>query len=157
MKHFPASVEFVWPWRNYQGRVLSELDLHLDDNHLHIIAAAGSGKTVLGLEVVRRLDAPAVIFAPTIKALLWQGLSWGLFVFGYMSYLACVSGSKQRTRPILRRYVEKIRRCGAAVIHKNHGWQTNPAQGESKSNVNGLDETLRKNQSLEVTRCKIKE
>ena len=66
MKNFPASVEFVWPWRNYQGRVLSELDLHLDDNHLHIIAAPGSGKTVLGLEVVRRLDVPAVIFAPTI-------------------------------------------------------------------------------------------
>ena len=108
MKNFPASVEFVWPWRNYQGRVLSELDLHLDDNHLHIIAAPGSGKTVLGLEVVRR-------------------------------------------------HVEKIRGRGAARIHKNHRWQTNPAQGESKSNVNGLHKTLRKNQSLEVTRCKIKD
>lgn len=66
MKNFPESVEFIWPWRNYQGRVLSELETHLNDNHLHIIAAPGSGKTVLGLEVVRRLDAPAVIFAPTI-------------------------------------------------------------------------------------------
>ncbi|MCI0692586.1 hypothetical protein L0337_11355 [candidate division KSB1 bacterium] len=40
--------------------------LMLNDNHLHIIAAPGSGKTILGLEVVRRLNKPALILSPTL-------------------------------------------------------------------------------------------
>jgi len=66
MDSFPAHVEFQRPWRSYQQRVLSELAAHLDDNHLHIIAAPGSGKTVLGLEVVRRLNRPTLILSPTV-------------------------------------------------------------------------------------------
>ena len=46
--------------------MLDELKDHLDDNHLHVIAAPGSGKTVLGLEVLRRLNQPALILAPTV-------------------------------------------------------------------------------------------
>jgi len=46
--------------------VLDELQKHLEDDHLHVVAAPGSGKTVLGLEVVRRLDRPALVFAPSI-------------------------------------------------------------------------------------------
>jgi len=63
---FPEDIEFRLTWRSYQARVLSELEEHLDDSHLHIIAAPGSGKTVLGLEVVRLLNRPTVIFSPTI-------------------------------------------------------------------------------------------
>ncbi len=59
-------MRFSLSWRDYQARVLAELGEHLGDNHLHIIAAPGSGKTVLGLEVVRRLDRPALILAPTV-------------------------------------------------------------------------------------------
>ena len=66
MDVFPDQVAFQKTWRTYQARVLSELEEHLDDNHLHIIAAPGSGKTVLGLEVVRRLDKATLIFAPTL-------------------------------------------------------------------------------------------
>lgn len=66
MKSFSPDVRFSLPWRDYQARVLDELQTHLDDNHLHVVAAPGSGKTVLGLEVVRRLNHPALIFAPTI-------------------------------------------------------------------------------------------
>ncbi|MBN1124425.1 MAG: DEAD/DEAH box helicase family protein [Sedimentisphaerales bacterium] len=65
-RHFPDTIQFQWSWRSYQQRVLSELSAHLEDNCLHVVAAPGSGKTVLGLEVVRRLEAPAVIFAPTV-------------------------------------------------------------------------------------------
>ena len=54
-------------WRKYQKRVLDELSEHLDDNHLHIIAPPGSGKTILGLEVSLRLNKPTLIFAPTIS------------------------------------------------------------------------------------------
>lgn len=57
---------FHHPWRDYQQRVLNQLDRHLADGHVHIIAPPGSGKTVLGLEIIRRLDRPALILAPTL-------------------------------------------------------------------------------------------
>ncbi len=66
MKEFPKDIKFKYDWRRYQKRVLDELERHLDDNHLHIIAPPGSGKTVLGLEVALRLNKPSLIFAPTI-------------------------------------------------------------------------------------------
>ena len=66
MDTFPADVQFRKPWRSYQQRVLDELKQHLDDRHLHIVAAPGSGKTVLGLEVMRRLNRPTLILSPTV-------------------------------------------------------------------------------------------
>ena len=66
MNALPADIRFRKPWRRYQQRVLSELADHLDDRHLHIVAAPGSGKTVLGLEVVCRLNQPTLIFAPNL-------------------------------------------------------------------------------------------
>jgi hypothetical protein len=65
-KSFPHSVRFRYAWRPYQARVLAQLDAHLSDNHFHLVAAPGSGKTVVGLEALRRLDRPALVFAPTI-------------------------------------------------------------------------------------------
>ena len=66
MKSFPTDIRFKYPWRKYQQRVLDELESHLQDDHLHVVAPPGSGKTVLGLEVVLRLNNPALILAPTI-------------------------------------------------------------------------------------------
>jgi superfamily II DNA or RNA helicase len=57
---------FQKTWRAYQARHLEELDLYLDDKRLHLVAAPGSGKTVLGLEVIRRIDQPTLVLAPTI-------------------------------------------------------------------------------------------
>lgn len=62
---FPELVGFRHSWRPYQARVLAEFDAHIADGHFHILAAPGSGKTVLGLEAVRRLGCPALILAPT--------------------------------------------------------------------------------------------
>ncbi|MDP5102388.1 MAG: DEAD/DEAH box helicase family protein [Erythrobacter sp.] len=59
-------MNFKGKWRDYQARVLEEMDAHFDDNRLHVIAAPGAGKTVLGLEIVRRIGRPAIVFAPTI-------------------------------------------------------------------------------------------
>ncbi|NPD84122.1 DEAD/DEAH box helicase family protein [Lentimicrobium sp. L6] len=67
MKEFPKDIKFKYEWRRYQQRVLDDLEEQLDDNHLHIIAPPGSGKTVLGLEVAIRLNKPTLIFAPTIS------------------------------------------------------------------------------------------
>jgi len=61
-----SSLRFRHSWRGYQQRVLAALDEHLEDARLHVIAPPGSGKTVLGLEVMRRLGAPALILSPTL-------------------------------------------------------------------------------------------
>jgi superfamily II DNA or RNA helicase len=45
---------------------LNELSNYLEDDRCHVVAAPGSGKTVLGLEVIRRLNQPTLILAPTI-------------------------------------------------------------------------------------------
>jgi len=66
MTGFSDNIRFKYRWRNYQQRVLNELEEYMADRHLHIIAPPGSGKTVLGLEVARRLGKPVLILAPTI-------------------------------------------------------------------------------------------
>lgn len=58
-------MRFSGRWRDYQERVLVEFETLLADRRVHVVAAPGSGKTVLGLELVRRLAAPALILAPT--------------------------------------------------------------------------------------------
>ena len=59
-------MRFRWPWRPYQERVLAELEAHLEDHRLHVVAAPGSGKTILGIEAFRRLGKPAVVLSPTL-------------------------------------------------------------------------------------------
>jgi len=66
VKTFPAELAFCRPWRKYQARLLERLDEYLADGRLHVVAAPGSGKTVLGLEVIRRIDEPTLVLAPTI-------------------------------------------------------------------------------------------
>ncbi|WP_261300360.1 DEAD/DEAH box helicase family protein [Sphingomonas alpina] len=61
-----SEMAFQGRWRDYQDQVLADLDTHLADDKLHVVAAPGSGKTVLGLEVMRRIGQPALILAPTI-------------------------------------------------------------------------------------------
>ncbi|MBF9016022.1 MULTISPECIES: DEAD/DEAH box helicase family protein [unclassified Oceanispirochaeta] len=63
---FDEEICFKYNWRGYQERVLQEIETHLSDNKLHIIAPPGSGKTVLGLEVVRQLNKRTLILSPTI-------------------------------------------------------------------------------------------
>jgi superfamily II DNA or RNA helicase len=63
---FPEQLRFRYTWRPYQARVLEELETHLDDDKLHVVAAPGAGKTILGLEVLIRLNKPTLILSPTI-------------------------------------------------------------------------------------------
>jgi superfamily II DNA or RNA helicase len=53
-------------WRVYQSRLLEHLNRYLDNKRLHLVAAPGSGKTVIGLEVIRRINQPTLVLAPTI-------------------------------------------------------------------------------------------
>jgi len=59
-------MNFRKSWRIYQSRLLDHLDRFLANNRLHLVAAPGSGKTVLGLEVIRRVSQPTLVLAPTI-------------------------------------------------------------------------------------------
>src|SRR5215469_13869373 len=65
-KAFPQQMAFQKSWRAYQARLLDHLDGYLGDKRLHLVAAPGSGKTVLGLEVMRRVNQPTLVLAPTI-------------------------------------------------------------------------------------------
>ncbi len=60
------AMAFRYPWRDYQAQVLAQLAEHLENEKLHVAAAPGAGKTVLGLEVVRRLARPTLVLAPSL-------------------------------------------------------------------------------------------
>ena len=60
-----TGIRFSGSFRAYQQRILDHADRHLADGHIHIVAAPGSGKTILGLELIRRLQAPCLILSPT--------------------------------------------------------------------------------------------
>ena len=63
---FDSSIKFKYSWRPYQDRVLKQVEKYIKDKRVHIVAAPGSGKTVLGLELARFLNKPVIIFAPTV-------------------------------------------------------------------------------------------
>ena len=63
---FLENYTFKYPWRNYQADVLAELDMHMDDDKLNVVAAPGSGKTILGLETVCRINKNVLILSPTL-------------------------------------------------------------------------------------------
>lgn len=61
-----SNLQFRFPWREYQARVLEHLDLYREDRKIHIVAPPGAGKTVLGLEIVRRYNRQTLILAPSL-------------------------------------------------------------------------------------------
>ena len=61
-----SRVSFRGTFRSYQQEVLDEAAAYLADGRIHIVAAPGSGKTVLGLELIRRTGAPTLILSPTV-------------------------------------------------------------------------------------------
>ncbi len=65
--NYYKNISFRYSFRDYQQRVLDTSDEKLKDNKLHIVAAPGSGKTILGLEMIRRLGQKALVFAPSIS------------------------------------------------------------------------------------------
>ncbi len=66
MKDF-GKVNFKWTFRDYQQKVLDNSGAHLKDKRIHIVAAPGSGKTILGLELIRRLGAPTLVMSPSVS------------------------------------------------------------------------------------------
>ncbi|MCW3063466.1 MAG: type restriction protein res subunit, partial [Solirubrobacterales bacterium] len=62
-----AGLELRSPLRPYQRLALDafEADRAAGRTSTHLVAPPGSGKTVVGLEIVRRLGRPALVLAPT--------------------------------------------------------------------------------------------
>lgn len=59
------NIKFKGNFRSYQQKILDSADLYLLDGKINIVAAPGSGKTILGLELIRRLGKPCIILSPT--------------------------------------------------------------------------------------------
>lgn len=59
-------LHFKFSWRSYQQKFLDGFESHITDNHLHVIAPPGSGKTILGLEILRRIGKPTLVLSPTL-------------------------------------------------------------------------------------------
>ena len=59
------NISFNGTFREYQQRVLDNSSKFISDGKINIVAAPGSGKTILGLELIRRLNSPCIIFSPT--------------------------------------------------------------------------------------------
>lgn len=59
-------LEFHGSWRSYQKRVLDHIEQYQSDGKIHIVAPPGSGKTTLGIEIIRRIGRPCLILSPSI-------------------------------------------------------------------------------------------
>ena len=64
--NYEGVLKFKGTWRSYQARVLEHVGKYLADGKIHIVAAPGSGKTTLGIELIRRMNGNALILAPSI-------------------------------------------------------------------------------------------
>jgi len=61
-----SNIQFKGTFRSYQQNVLDNRSKYLENRKIHIVAAPGSGKTTLGIELIKRLKEPALILSPSI-------------------------------------------------------------------------------------------
>ncbi|PIZ44463.1 hypothetical protein COY32_06370 [candidate division WWE3 bacterium CG_4_10_14_0_2_um_filter_41_14] len=65
-KSLLQKLSFQYPFRKYQKLILAQVDSTKDSqNKFHIVSPPGSGKTIVGIELIKRFGEPAVVFAPT--------------------------------------------------------------------------------------------
>ena len=99
---FDENVNFYGTYRPYQQRVLDNLTSFLANEKIHVVAAPGSGKTTLGLELIKRLNKPSLILVPSI-AIREQWID--RFCAGFLSDLSLkdkwISNDIKIQRPII--------------------------------------------------------
>lgn len=59
-------LRFKFSWRKYQQNFLNHFAVHKKDSHLHVIAPPGSGKTLLGIEMLRQIGEKTLVLSPTL-------------------------------------------------------------------------------------------
>src|SRR5918992_4617010 len=63
---FFEELHFRHEWRKYQRMVLDLFEQRDPAKRtFHVVAPPGAGKTLVGIEIARRLGRPAVTFSPT--------------------------------------------------------------------------------------------
>lgn len=60
------TLKFKYTWRDYQKKFLTNFGTHVADKHLHVIAPPGSGKTLLGIEILRQIGKKTLVLSPTL-------------------------------------------------------------------------------------------
>ena len=54
------ALQFQYPFRKYQQMILTQVEQDWDkDRQHHLVAPPGAGKTIVGLELIRRRGRPA--------------------------------------------------------------------------------------------------
>ncbi|NHF60349.1 DEAD/DEAH box helicase family protein [Flavobacteriaceae bacterium TP-CH-4] len=66
MTELAQQLSFKFTWRSYQQKFLDYFQDHIEDDHLHVVAPPGSGKTILGLEMISRVNKTTLVLAPTL-------------------------------------------------------------------------------------------
>ena len=64
--NYEGVLKFEGTWRTYQARVLEHAEEYVKDGKVHIVAAPGSGKTTLGIELIRRMNENVLILTPSV-------------------------------------------------------------------------------------------
>jgi superfamily II DNA or RNA helicase len=61
------AMAFRYDWRVYQRQILEDFAVRdpAKKRTFHVVAPPGAGKTLVGLEIIRRVGRPAVTFSPT--------------------------------------------------------------------------------------------
>jgi len=121
---FVRLLSFSKPWRPYQQRAIDNFALHTSDRHFHLVAAPGSGKTVMGVESIRRLKRPALVLAPTlaireqwVKRLIDDFLPPG---FSEISWLSRdIKAPRELTLTTYQSLGAEFRRDGGADVLRN--------------------------------------
>ncbi|EOI06940.1 hypothetical protein UAY_00282 [Enterococcus moraviensis ATCC BAA-383] len=52
--------------RSFQKKIIDEIELYLKDTTIHVVAPPGAGKTVLGVEIIKKLDKQTLILVPSL-------------------------------------------------------------------------------------------
>lgn len=98
-----SELAFTFQFRKYQNLILQCVESKkAKDNKFHIVAPPGSGKTIVGLELIRRFNHPAVIFSPTSTIQLQWKEKVALFIpqGKHMRLNTIVSTDPDTLRPI---------------------------------------------------------
>ncbi len=97
--------QFRYPFRKYQRIILNEVmsvaDTPRDDRRYHIVAPPGSGKTIVGLELIGRFRRPALVLAPTTTIQMQWRERARMFLPPDADLDAWVSTEPDRPAPIL--------------------------------------------------------
>lgn len=94
-----ADFSFRYPFRKYQRMILEQTEQAMQDRKFHIVAPPGAGKTIIGLELIRRFEAPAVVFAPTTTIQYQWYQKVGMFLPRALTFLFMPPWKRSVKRP----------------------------------------------------------